>query len=89
MVLTSFLTGKVKFAGVIFFILETVDQIKECLIDCEIKDEMVMLNNTHMSYQALCKAYELTGNNPLTNTPLDWSEVVRLSEVVDDKKLQP
>ena len=69
--------------------LQTVDQIKECLIDCEIKDEMVMLNNTHMSYQALCKAYELTGNNPLTNTPLDWSEVVRLSEPVGDKKLQP
>ena len=69
--------------------LQTVDHIGECLIDCEIKDEMVMLNNTHMSYQALCKAYELTGNNPLTNTPLDWSEVVRLIEVVGDKKLQP
>ena len=69
--------------------LQTVDHIGECLIDCEIKDEMVMLNNTHMSYQALCKAYELTGINPLTNTPLDWSEVVRLSEVVGDKKLQP
>ena len=71
--------------------LQTVDQIKECLIDCEIKDEMVMLNNTHMSYQALCKAYELTGNNPLTNAPLDWSEVVRLTEVAGDNstKLQP
>ena len=71
--------------------LQTVDQIKECLIDCEIKDEMVMLNSTHMSYRALCKAYELTGNNPLTNAPLDWSEVVRLTEVAGDisTKLQP
>ena len=71
--------------------LQTVDQIEECFIDCEINDEMVMLNKTHMSYQALCKAYELTGNNPLTNTPLDWSEVVRLTEEVNDNssKLQP
>ena len=71
--------------------VQTVDQIEECLIDCAINDEMVMLNNTHMSYQALCKAYELTGNNPLTNTPLDWSEVVRLTEVVGDSssKSQP
>ena len=71
--------------------LQTVDQIEECFIDCEISDEMVKLNNTHMSYPALCKAYVLTGNNPLTNTPLDWSEVVRLTDVVGDNstKLQP
>ena len=60
--------------------LQSVDQIRECPIDREIKVEMVMLNNTHMSYQALCRAFELNGNNPLTNTPLDWSVVVRLTE---------
>ena len=57
----------------------TAGHIRECLIDREIKDEMVMLNNTHMTYQALCRAYELTGKNPLTNTPLDWQTVVRLT----------
>ena len=61
--------------------LQLVDQIRECPIDREIKAEMVMLNNTHMTYQALCRAYRLTGNNPLTNSPLDWSAVVRLAEV--------
>ena len=61
--------------------LQLVDQIRECPIDREIKAEMVMLNNTHMTYQALCSAYRLTGNNPLTNSPLDWSAVVRLVEV--------
>ena len=59
---------------------QTVDEIKECPIDRAIKEQMVMLNNTHMSYQALCRAFELNGNNPLTNTPLDWSVVVRLTE---------
>ena len=43
-----------------------------------------MLNNTHMTYQALCKACELTGNNPLTSTPLDWRTVMRLKEVLAD-----
>ena len=66
---------------------QTVDQIEECFIDLEINDEMVMLNNTHMTYQALCTAYQLTGNNPLTNTPLDWSAVVRLTEA--SAKIQP
>ena len=63
---------------------QTVDQIEECPIDRSINDEMVMLNNTHMTYQALCTAYELTGKNPLTNTPLDWHTVVRLREVSAD-----
>ena len=63
---------------------QTVAHIDECPIDLDINDEMVMLNNTHMTYQALCKAYELTGNNPLTNTPLDWQTVVRLSQVLAD-----
>ena len=64
---------------------QTVEHIEECPIDLEVNDEMVMLNNTHMTYRALCKAYELTGNNPLTNTPLNWHKVVRLSEVSADK----
>ena len=64
---------------------QTVAHIEECPIDLEVNDEMVMLNNTHMTYRALCKAYQLTGNNPLTNTPLDWHTVVRLSEVTADK----
>ena len=59
---------------------QTVDEIEECPIDRDIKEQMVMLNNTHMSYQALCRAFELNGNNPLTNTPLDWSVVLRLTE---------
>ena len=59
---------------------QTVDEIEECPIDRSIKEQMVMLNNTHMSYQALCRAFELNGNNPLTNTPLDWTVVVRLTE---------
>ena len=60
--------------------LQSVDQIRECPIDREIKVEMVMLNNTHMTYQALCRAYRSNGNNPLTNSPLDWSAVVRLTK---------
>ena len=60
--------------------LQSVDQIRECPIDREIKAEMVMLNNTHLTYQALCRAYRSNGNNPLTNSPLDWSLVVRLTE---------
>ena len=63
---------------------QTVDQIEECPIDRSINDEMVMLDNTHITYRALCKTYELTGNNPLTNTPLDWHTVVRLSEGLAD-----
>ena len=61
--------------------LQSVDQVTECPIDGEIKAEMVMLNNTHMTYQALCRSYRSNGNNPLTNSPLDWSAVVRLAEV--------
>ena len=61
--------------------LQSVDRIRECPIDGEIKAEMVMLNNTHMTYQALCRSYRSNGNNPLTNSPLDWSAVVRLAEV--------
>ena len=63
---------------------QTVDQIEECPIDLSVNDEMVMVNNTHMSYQALGTAYKLTGNNPLTNTPLDWRTVVRLKEASAD-----
>ena len=66
----------------------TVADIEACPIDLEVNDEMVMLNNTHMTYKALCKAYELTGNNPLTNTPLDWRTVVRLSQVSADHSAQ-
>ena len=73
--------------------LQSVDHIRECPIDREIKVEMVMLNNTHMTYQALCSAYRLNGNNPLTNSPLDWSAVVRLTKDLGDNsattKIQP
>ena len=63
---------------------QMVDQIERCPIDEDITDQMVMLSNTHMTYQALCKAYQLTGNNPMTNTPLDWSAVMRLTQVLGD-----
>ena len=63
---------------------QMVNQIQQCSIGGDITDQMVMLNDTHMTYEALCKTYQLTGNNPLTNTPLDWSAVVRLTEVLGD-----
>ena len=41
---------------------------------------MVELGNTHLDYDSLVKAYLENGNNPLTNSPMDWSGVVRIIE---------
>ena len=68
--------------------IPTFDQLKSktvaCINDCTICGEktnsMVALGNCHLDYDALRKAYLENGKNPLTNTPMDWSTVVRLRE---------
>ena len=58
----------------------TVARIDDCHICAEKTDKMVELGNTHLDYDSLVRAYLENGNNPLTNSPLDWSGVVRLIE---------
>ena len=58
----------------------TVARIDNCHICAEKTDKMVELGNTHLDYDSLVKAYLENGNNPLTNSPMDWSGVVRLIE---------
>ena len=68
--------------------MPTFDQLKSkmiaCINDCTICGEktnrMVELGDCHLDYDALRKAYLEKGKNPLTNTPMDWSIVVRLIE---------
>ncbi|USE37112.1 NEL-type E3 ubiquitin ligase domain-containing protein [Endozoicomonas sp. SCSIO W0465] len=57
---------------------KTVARIDHCIICTEKTGEMVALGDTHLDYNTLVKAYMENGKNPLTNTPLDWSSVVRL-----------
>ncbi|USE37108.1 NEL-type E3 ubiquitin ligase domain-containing protein [Endozoicomonas sp. SCSIO W0465] len=57
---------------------KTVASIDNCVICTEKTGEMVALGDTHLDYNTLVKAYMENGKNPLTNTPLDWSSVVRL-----------
>ncbi|USE37113.1 NEL-type E3 ubiquitin ligase domain-containing protein [Endozoicomonas sp. SCSIO W0465] len=57
---------------------KTVARIDNCIICTEKTGEMVALGDTHLDYNTLVKAYMENGKNPLTNTPLDWSSVVRL-----------
>ncbi|USE37116.1 NEL-type E3 ubiquitin ligase domain-containing protein [Endozoicomonas sp. SCSIO W0465] len=57
---------------------KTVARIDNCIICTEKTGEMVALGDTHLDYNTLVKAYVENGKNPLTNTPLDWSSVVRL-----------
>ena len=58
----------------------TVARIDNCHICAEKTDRMVELGNTHLDYDSLVRAYLENGNNPLTNSPMDWSGVVRLLE---------
>ena len=68
--------------------MPTFDQLKskkvalinDCTICREKTNRMVALGDYHLDYDALRKAYLENGRNPLTNTPMDWSTVVRLSE---------
>ena len=39
-----------------------------------------MMSDIHLDYDALVKAYLENGKNPFTNTPMDWTSVVRLIE---------
>ena len=64
----------------------TVARIEDCHICAEKTDKMVALGNTHLDYDSLVRAYLENGNNPLTNSPMDWSGVVRLSESPPSKK---
>ena len=57
-----------------------VARINECTICGEKTNRMVALGDYHLDYDALRKAYLENGKNPLTNTPMDWSTVVRLRE---------
>ena len=58
----------------------TVARIDDCHICAEKTDKMVDLGNTHLDYDSLVRACLENGNNPLTNSPMDWSGVVRLIE---------
>ena len=57
-----------------------VARINDCTICGEKTNRMVALGDCHLDYDALRKAYLENGKNPLTNTPMDWSTVVRLRE---------
>ena len=59
---------------------KTVPRINDCTICGEKTNRMVELGDCHFDYDALRKAYLEKGKNPLTNTPMDWSTVVRLIE---------
>ena len=59
---------------------KTVDRIKDCVISAEKTSKMVALGDDHLDYDALVKAVVEKGKNPLTNSPMDWSSVVRLTE---------
>ena len=59
---------------------KTVACINDCTICGEKTNRMVALGDCHLDYDALCKTYLENGKNPLTNTPMDWSTVVRLRE---------
>ena len=58
----------------------TVASIDDCFFSRKKTNKMVMLNDIHLDYDALVKAYLENGKNPFTNTPMDWSSVVRLIE---------
>ena len=59
---------------------KTVDRIKDCVISAEKTSKMVALGDHHLDYDSLVKAVVEKGKNPLTNSPMDWSSVVRLTE---------
>ena len=59
---------------------KTVDRIEDCVISAEKTNKMVALGDHHLDYDALVKAVVEKGKNPLTNSPMDWSSVVRLTE---------
>ena len=58
----------------------TVASIDDCFFCRKKTNKMVMLSDIHLDYDALVKAYLENGKNPFTNTPMDWSSVVRLIE---------
>ena len=58
----------------------TVASIDDCFYCRKKTNKMVMLSDIHLDYDALVKAYLENGKNPFTNTPMDWSSVVRLIE---------
>ena len=61
-------------------IQKTVDRINKCVISAEKAPKMVALGDDHLEYDVLVKAVVENGKNPLTNSPMDWSNVFRLTE---------
>ncbi len=59
---------------------KTVDRIEDCAISAEKTPKMVVLGDDHLDYDALVRAVVEYGKNPLTNSPMDWSNVFRLTE---------
>ena len=47
---------------------------------CRKNPKMVALGDDHLDYDALVRAVVEYGKNPLTNSPMDWSNVFRLTE---------
>ena len=59
---------------------KTVDRIEDCAISAEKTPKMVALGDDHLDYDALVRAVVEYDKNPLTNSPMDWSNVFRLTE---------
>ena len=59
---------------------KTVDRIEDCAISAAKTPKMVALGDDHLDYDALVRAVVEYGKNPLTNSPMDWSNVFRLTE---------
>jgi hypothetical protein len=63
-----------------------VAHINDCAISTYKTDKIVELGNAHFDYEVLVKAYLEKGRNPLTNTPLDWADVVRITKEASSPK---
>ena len=59
---------------------KTVDRIEDCAISAAKTPKMVALGDDHLDYDALVRAVVEYDKNPLTNSPMDWSNVFRLTE---------
>ncbi|MFT5318406.1 MAG: hypothetical protein ACI8RA_001670 [Chlamydiales bacterium] len=55
-----------------------IDQSVQCEILHEVANKPVQCKNNVFDYEALCKVYIQSGQNPCTREPINWSDVKRL-----------
>jgi len=55
-----------------------VDNVVQCDILQEETNKLVKCKNNFFDYDALCKAYVQSGQNPITREPINWSDVFQL-----------